>query len=67
MSAGAVEQTLGRGRVVGRQDDEAGHSLLEGQNLIGGPGELAPVTDTGKLAPFQQLRAVAEIADQQQR
>jgi hypothetical protein len=39
---------------VGKQDDRARHPLLEGEYLVGGLGELAPVADAGKLASFQQ-------------
>ncbi|MGH3799922.1 MAG: hypothetical protein ACRDTD_07300 [Pseudonocardiaceae bacterium] len=56
-----------RGRVVGRQDHQARHPLLECQYLVGGLGELAPVADAGDPVLFQQLRSVGEIADQQKR
>jgi hypothetical protein len=52
---------------VGRQDNQAGHPLLERQYLVGDLGELAPVADAWELAASQQLRSIGEIADQQKR
>jgi hypothetical protein len=63
----ALEQPLGCGRIVGWQDDQARQPLLQRQHLLGGLSELATSADTWKLAALQQVRPIAEIADQQQR
>jgi hypothetical protein len=62
-----VQQTLGGSRIVGGQDDQARHPLLQGEYVVGGFAEVAPVADTGKLASFQQVGSVGEVTDQQER
>src|SRR5262249_18837587 len=65
--ASAVEQPAGGRRVVGRQYDQAGESLRQGKDLVGGVGKLAPAATAGNLAALHDVRPIGEIPDQQQR
>ena len=59
----AVEQPLGRGRVVGWQDDEVRHRLLQREHLPGGLDQLTADTHAGNLSPTEQLGPIGEVAD----
>src|SRR4029450_630 len=60
----AAEQARGSGWIVGGQDDQVRHLLLEREDFAGGPGEQAPVAHARDLAAFQQFGSLAEVAHQ---
>jgi hypothetical protein len=62
----AFQQPLGSSGVVGRQDDEAGVLLGQGEDLPGAVGELAAAPHPRDLATLEDLGSVGEVPGQQQ-